>query len=451
LLIFPLSTFQIAEQQADKHAKEQTKLAIEATRKDIMAENERKGAVLFQFMHLYSLTQPSAVPTFAPPPMPAALALATSREVAAVGKLYADFSSSAEVVPQDTKHTLVGKLVSGSKDDILDGVSFQRVLELVEGLSNQVVEQPEVEAENVVKGGEETASSHPAATEPTGSIHFMQASEISEAPLEVADEVKQAEPEGGAIDGIPASVIKGGATERGQAGAKGTILGETASHSTGKEDGTARAEVDEPVQTTEVGAGGAAKVSRVSCQYRTVADIDVQTAAEVLNGGGPKSVDWANDDDDWGDMMMQPTPDPKLAGASKATEAPKVNGVSTAKVEQPKQPQASKGANDQQRGDVQQSKPLQEATQPTAAAAAAAPPPPPSPATSPAAKGGVQVDEDGFVTIVKKPKQQQPQQQQGSRNANRGGRGGFRGQGQGARGGHASRGSGFGDTRGRGE
>lgn len=228
-----------------------------------MAENERREAVLFQFLHLYSLTQPSAVPTFAPPPMPAALAQATAQEMAAVGKLYADLSSSAEVVPRDTKCTLVAKLASGSKDDILDGVSFQRVLEIVEGLSNQVVEQPVAEAESAVEDGEEVASSQPAAAEPSGSILFMQASEIPEAPLVAADEVKQVEPEGGAMDGIPSSVIKGGATERGQTGAKGTILGgAAAAHPTGKEDGTARAEVDEPVHTTVVDAGGATKVSR---------------------------------------------------------------------------------------------------------------------------------------------------------------------------------------------
>jgi hypothetical protein len=195
--------------------------------------------------------------------MPAALAQATAQEVAAIGKLYADLSSSAEVVSQDLKSTLVGKLASGSKDSILEGVSYHRIMEIVEGLNNQVVEQPGAESDDVAE--EEHISSEPAASAaapPAGGILFMQESEIDDNPIEAADEVKQAEPEGGAIDGIPSSAIKGGATERGQAGAKGIILGEETAPSDVKEDGTAQAEVAEPITTTQVSGSQATKVSQ---------------------------------------------------------------------------------------------------------------------------------------------------------------------------------------------
>lgn len=421
-------------------------------RRDLIAENEKRGSVLCQFLHLYSLIQPST-PSFAPPPMPAALAQATSQEIAAVARLYSDLSSSTEVVPQDDKNSLISKLVSASEDNVLEGVSFQRLLALVEGSSGPVVEQFSSEKEEV----------QPLAPS-AGGILFMQKSEIEEEEnsgvvLEATEEVKQAEPEGGAVNGVSIAEIRGGATERGEASGKGPILGENAVSSHGNEDGTAKAQVEEPITTTEVSAketqqaasAPPAKVSemveqRLQLWCRVL--ISLLYTFQTSNGPARKTIDWAADDDDWGDMMIQPEPEPKKVNApnkNPTAAVPKVNGASSdpAVAHQKGEKHHSSKGQQRERQNPHRQNGHHEAHLPIVA------------------KGAPEVDEDGFTVASSKRtkmlQQQQQQQQQASQrnNANRGGgpgKGSFRGQG-GRGSGSVARGGGgsFAENRGHGK
>jgi len=253
-------------------------LAIEVTRRELKGDHEKERAVLCQFLHLYSLTQPSLVPTFAQSSIPHVLEQATSQEVAAVAKLYSELSSSTEVVPQDVKSTLISKLTTSSKDDILEGVPYKRINSLIEGLNAPALLQQSSEPQQTHTASKQSNGKRSeSASSVAGGILFMQKSEIDEESaindsLEAREEVTQAEPEGGAADGIPSSVLKGGATERGEESAKGTVLGQAAELAQGEQDGSATAQVEEPIQTTEIAKNtvdvaddkGPAKVRQIS-------------------------------------------------------------------------------------------------------------------------------------------------------------------------------------------
>lgn len=216
--------------EAAKESKKQSKLAMEAFRRDMKSEQDKRSSVLFQFLYLRSLFQPPSIPTFAPPPMPEVVNKATAQDVAAVEKLFADLSGSTEVVPQGSKDVMVEKLASQSSEEILEGVAYSRIAELIEGLSSPVVEQKQEPPAEPTK-------------DTSGQILFMQESELANA--EVIADNGQAEPEGGPVEGLAESKEPLGANE--------TIMGDALPDEGVKEDGTAQAGVSEPVQTTEVG------------------------------------------------------------------------------------------------------------------------------------------------------------------------------------------------------
>jgi len=185
----------------------------------------------------------------------------------------------------------------------------------------------------------------------------------------------------------------------------------------------------------------------------------LQTAAQLLHSG-PKVIDWANDDDDWGDMMIQPEfkPNPAtvasttsktattLATPSSENAAAKTNGISSASApshgKQNGDHGKGQGSQQRERLNVQRSNKQQQQHE--------------EPASTKG--GGVEVDDDGFIVASsKRTKMQQQQQQQafkgnnrggrGGGNASRGGRGGFQDgsfKGQSGRGGGQARGRGAG-------
>ncbi|UZJ54479.1 hypothetical protein CBS101457_003799 [Exobasidium rhododendri] len=429
---------EIAEQEASKNASHQSRLAVEAAKNALITEHEKRIATLCQFLHLYSLTQPSVIPTFAPISLPAVLEQATSQEVGAIAKLYADLSSNTEVVSQDVKSTLIEKLASGSEDDVVKGVTFQHINAMLEGLSSpSVLVQPGQDRD--VKVEAETQAVHA-----NGSIEFLQSSEIDDATeasnaLEAIEDVKQAEPEGGAADGIPSSELKGGASVKGVESGKGSILGQEAggqSQLQGEHDGSAKAQVEEPIQTTEI----------TNATGSVEADDKAAKKADELFQSGPKVIDWANDDDDWGDMMMQPTSSAKAP--TDAVIAAPVNTTSNGSTLNPaekggatntpgKKASHTNGSNGKMNGDVQKGQPAhhqRERSSGQQRIATQQQQQKPQQETA-AVKGAGEVDEDGFETVAssKRTKMlQQQQQQYAGRGNNRGGRGGGGGGGGGS-------------------
>ncbi|PWN31678.1 uncharacterized protein FA14DRAFT_182469 [Meira miltonrushii] len=401
-----LKAIEINEKEQQKKANEDSSQVIAKTTQSLKDENAKKVNTLFQFMYLYSLVNASMQAQFAPPPLPTSLQNATSEQVAAIGKLYADFSAAAEVTHADLKSTLLEKLASASSDKILGNVTFQDVLQIIEGLSSPVVQQTSV----VQPERTETDSKPQQSTQDQPSILFMQASELEQNEAlahassngavtnDAPSDVKQAEPEGGAVDGVATSAINGGASKKGEEGASGTVLGQ-AEPSTSTEvvqDGTAKAAVEEPVQTKEVS----------------------EPASGLATPSVHKVIDWsAHDDDDFGDLEMQPEPSKMVAPqatqpvsfSSAVQPKPKYEDSNAPKNRDRANNQRQNGQNQRDNAKQQRGKNQQQQQQQPA----------PLPKLAP------QVDEDGF-TVASSKRTKMLQQHQAA-NAMRGGRGGNNG------------------------
>lgn len=397
-----LKAIEINEKEQQKKASEDSTQVIAKTTQSLKDEHAKKVNTLFQFMYLYSLVNASMQAQFAPPPLPTSLQNATSEQVAAIGKLHADFVAAAEVTNADLKSTLLDKLASASSDKILGNVTFQDVSQIIEGLSSPVVQQT-----SVVPEQNESEAKPQQSTQDQPSILFMQASELEQSEAlaqtnsngkvtnDAPSDVKQAEPEGGAVDGVATSAINGGVSKKGSEGASGTVLGQAKPNTTDEvvQDGTAKAAVEEPVQTKEVS----------------------ETASGLATPSVHKVIDWsAHDDDDFGDLEMQPEPSKMVA--PQATQQ-----VSFSSAVQPKSKnedtnvpknrdrannQRQNGQNQRENGKQQRGKNQQQQ-------------PAPLPKLAP------QVDEDGF-TVASSKRTKMLQQHQAA-NAMRGGRAGNNG------------------------
>ena len=184
--------------------------------------------------------------------------------MAAIAKLFAELSSSTEVVPQDAKSTLISKLASGSTVDVLEGVSYQRILGLVGSLSAPALKQsagPHEHETTAISNGVQPHDSTP------GGILFMQKSEIEEMKSTLVtanNDVTKEESKGGAGDEAPGKEVNVGAIKPDDEDTKGDSSGEHVPQLHAEEVGSAQAL--EPVQATEVvqtdDVQGPAKVSR---------------------------------------------------------------------------------------------------------------------------------------------------------------------------------------------
>lgn len=228
----------------------QTRQAFESKRRELEALHEKRTATLCQFLYLHSLILPSSAPSFTPAPLPPTLEQATGQEVAAVAKLFAELSSSTEVVPQDAKSTLISNIASGSTADVLEGVSYQCILGLVESLSAPALKQsagPHEGETTAIPNGVQPHDSTP------GGILFMQKSEIEEikcTSVKANDDVTQEEEsKGGARDEVQSKEVNVGAIQPDEEGTKGDSSGEHVSQVHAEEVGSAQAL--KPVQSTE--------------------------------------------------------------------------------------------------------------------------------------------------------------------------------------------------------
>jgi hypothetical protein len=198
---------------------------------------------------------------------------------------------------------------------------------------------------------------------------------------------------------------------------------------------------------------------------------------------GPKKIDWANDDDDWGDMIIQPelkasdaaasnradaaptatTQEVKMNGTSNGAVATKSRDNTIEKAQGGHQRERSNGQRPPKQHQHQQQHQQQHSQQQHQQHS------PQQQLQQAATKGAPEVDEDGFTVASSKRSKilQQQQQQQANRGSARGGRGGGGGgsggktgrgafqdggfKGQGTRGGGAQGRGAFGDNRGRGK
>ncbi|GAA5948259.1 hypothetical protein JCM3765_001339 [Sporobolomyces pararoseus] len=113
-----------------KHAR-----AVEAAVKASKAESQSHLVLLFQFLRLRSLFTPNQPSSFAPPVLPPLVAQATGQEVAAVHSLFDEFSNGPLLGGHGDAIEKLEKIASGSRDQVIEGVTFARILELVHGLT----------------------------------------------------------------------------------------------------------------------------------------------------------------------------------------------------------------------------------------------------------------------------------------------------------------------------
>ncbi|GAA5900897.1 uncharacterized protein JCM6883_004691 [Sporobolomyces salmoneus] len=113
-----------------KHAR-----AVEAAVQAQKAEAQSQLVFLFQFLRLRSLFVPDQPSSFAPPVLPPAIAAARGQEVAAVHTLFDEFSNGPLLGGNGDALEKLEKIASGSQDQIIEGVTFARISELVHGLT----------------------------------------------------------------------------------------------------------------------------------------------------------------------------------------------------------------------------------------------------------------------------------------------------------------------------
>ncbi|CCF51084.1 hypothetical protein NDA10_006854 [Ustilago hordei] len=211
------------------------------------AEQKRKLVLLLQFLHLFNLFFPQQggkgggggggeMVSFAPKAMPPALQMCTGQEVAALGKVFDSLANGPLQGGGGDALEVLDNIEKASDEEVLQGVSFATVREMVLKLTAPPTPARQSERDGLsapqdaffkVAGGGNSSSS------PGGdAVSFIQESEL--------------EPEGGQPESAPPAGTS--ASKKGEQGGKGVILGDSGK----KSDGGAASAVKEPINTTEV-------------------------------------------------------------------------------------------------------------------------------------------------------------------------------------------------------
>ncbi|CAO1615765.1 unnamed protein product [Parajaminaea phylloscopi] len=259
------------EREAELQAKAQAE--AQAKQQDALAEDDNTWVILQQILRLFTLLHvPQITPSFAPTASSTLLSSITGQEAAAIGQLYQDIierdiRSSAPAAGDDTnlvassaQHCL--ELVArGASEEILAGVTYARVQELIARLSgpdssaeaaprppqadeDDLARQENPAVENELKDDEkaqdvaETApelveaadtnnehgDAYAAQSAPAGGISFLQSSEVGQNNNDGNAPASALEPEGGVVDAAP--TLSGERSSAGQEAARGAVLGQ---------------------------------------------------------------------------------------------------------------------------------------------------------------------------------------------------------------------------------
>lgn len=358
--------------------------------------------LLLQFLHLFNLFHPNPAnpPSFAPSQvMPPALQMSTGQQVAALGKLFDQLANGPLEGGGGDALEILANIESGSDKEVLPDVTFDTVRSMIFKLTAPPAEaseerlSPEVGLDGPMKGFI-TAAASPSAGQPP--VSFIQESEL-------IDHTEQ-EPEGGQPDTVPTT--GSGPTAKGEAGGAGAVPGSEVS--TTKADGSAAAQVAEPVNTTEVNpAKSQAKLNWADVAEGDDDDLGEAPVFEPLSSSATPTTATpasATPTSAWSTNKAS-APAPAPVPTPTATEPATPSGPS---INQPKdkKPKSSNGQAANGKGPARNgSAPVPETPKPVG-------------------KAQPKVDEDGFIVQESKRTrylQQKQQQQQQNRGGGRGG------------------------------
>ncbi|GAA5958270.1 hypothetical protein JCM21900_001334 [Sporobolomyces salmonicolor] len=170
--------------------------AVEAAVNASKAESQSQLVLLFQFLHLHGLYSPQQS-GFAPPVLPPVVAAADGQDVAAVRCLFDAFTNGPLLGGNGDALEKLGKIAAASTEDVLPGVSFARIQQLVHGLTSTPVDVPPTEEETIIESSAPAGPSDSVtalvdgAEESHHTPSFIQASELEpqEKVLSWADDI----------------------------------------------------------------------------------------------------------------------------------------------------------------------------------------------------------------------------------------------------------------------
>ncbi|BGP16605.1 hypothetical protein JCM10213_000480 [Rhodosporidiobolus nylandii] len=169
--------------------------AIEAAVQANKADAQSQLVLLFQFLHLHSLFNPSQT-SFAPPVLPPVIAAANGQDVAAVRMLFDQFANGPLLGGHNDALDKLAKVAKADEEDLFPGVSFARVQQLIHGLTSPPEDPlPEEHATESNEPARPTDSvialadgdegdAHPSTAASagfTGGVSFLQPSEVDAA------------------------------------------------------------------------------------------------------------------------------------------------------------------------------------------------------------------------------------------------------------------------------
>lgn len=148
--------------------------------------NQNDLALLLQFLHLYSLFNPGQATQYSQSAVPPVVANATAQQHRAVHELFQNLANGPLVGSGDDAVSHIENLRSGSSKQVIEGVTFadvkQMILDLTAGPSEMGHELPASEAPVSTSGRDEVPAinveEEQSAPPASAGLNFMQASEI---------------------------------------------------------------------------------------------------------------------------------------------------------------------------------------------------------------------------------------------------------------------------------
>ncbi|GAA6028441.1 hypothetical protein JCM8097_007030 [Rhodosporidiobolus ruineniae] len=143
--------------------------AIEAAVKASKADAQSHLVLLFQFLHLHQLFSPSET-SFAPPVLPPVVAAATGQEAAAVRMLFDQFADGPLLGGNNDATERLAKVAEGSGEEVLLGVTYARIQQLIHGLTAPPEDVPASPLSSPTETQHPISSSFDSPAKPTDSV-----------------------------------------------------------------------------------------------------------------------------------------------------------------------------------------------------------------------------------------------------------------------------------------